>query len=61
MDEKIFDPAASVVCRRVKFVLITTQPGKEKQYGRRGWQTVPLKGKRGSQKGLCACRGLPSV
>ena len=31
MGKKIFDPAASVVCHRARFVLITALPGKEKR------------------------------
>ena len=56
--EKIFGPATSVACRRATIAL-HRPPGKEKRFGHRGRQTVPLR-VTDSQKGLCVCRGLPS-
>ena len=55
--QKIFGPAASVVCRRANIVLRQFPPGEVELQGRRGRQTVPLKGQRIHRRGCAFAEG----
>ena len=57
----LFGPAASVVCRRANIVLMTA-PARQGETARTQRQAnISAEGAADAQKGLCVCRGLPSV
>ena len=58
---KILGPTASVVCRRANIVLITVPARRGGAAWTQRQANSSAKGIADTQKGLCVCRGLPSV